>query len=140
MGLDDIVESPTWPKEAWPQVRLFWHKNNLRARLDARAKCDPIVLNELNPLRDSNALEYWKRHDPMLQYLSNPRNVQRKEKQAEMSTRVTRSSKPVKTLTDSLLSSPFPTISISSIEKPSGVTSSPPHISKQLKKSELISV
>ena len=57
-----------------------------------------------------------------------------------MSTRVTRSSKPVKTLADSLQSSPFPTISTGSIEKPSGVTSSPPYVSKQLKESELTSV
>ena len=58
MGFDDIPEPPTWPEEAWPRVRPFWHKNDLGARLDAWAKCDPLLLNELNPLRDSNASEY----------------------------------------------------------------------------------
>lgn len=57
-----------------------------------------------------------------------------------MFTRVTRSSKLVKTSADSLQSSPFPTISTGSIEKPSGVTSSPPHVSKQLKEPDLTSV
>lgn len=57
-----------------------------------------------------------------------------------MSTRVTRSSKPVKTSADLLQSSPFPTISTGSIEKLSGVTSSPPHVNKQIKESELTSV
>lgn len=145
MGLDDIPEPPTWPeeawpKESWPQVRPFWYKNDVGARLDAWAKWDPLLLNELNFLRDSNASEYWKRHDPMLQYSGNPRNIQRREKQAEMSTRLTKSSKPVKTLADSLQSSSFLVISTGSIEKPSGVTSSPSHVSKQLKDSELTSV
>ena len=76
----------------------------------------------------------------MLQYSSNPRNIRRKEKQAEMSTRLTKSSKPVETSADSLQSSPFLAISTGSIEKPSGVTSSPSHVSKQLKESELTSV
>ena len=58
MRLDDIPEPPTWPTETWPRVRPFWHKNDLGARLDAWDKFDPLVLNELNPLRDSNALEY----------------------------------------------------------------------------------
>lgn len=58
MGLDDIPEPPTWPEEAWPRVRPFWPKNDLGARLDAWAKCDPLLLNKLNPLRDSNASKY----------------------------------------------------------------------------------
>lgn len=90
MGLDDIPEPPTWPMETCPLIRPFWHKNNLGARLDAWAKCDPLLLNELNLLRDSNALEYWKGHDLMLQYSSNPRNIRQKEKQAEISTRLTK--------------------------------------------------
>lgn len=95
MGLDDIPESPTWPMETWPRVRPFWHKNNLRAHLDAWAKCDPLLLNKLNPLRDSNASEYWKRHNPILQYSSNPRNIQQKLKRAQASIRLTEPSKPV---------------------------------------------
>lgn len=81
MGLDDIPEPPTWPKEAWleesqPQVRPFWYKNDLGASLDAWAKWNPLLFNELNSLRDSNASKYWKRHDSMLQYSGNPRNIQ----------------------------------------------------------------
>ncbi len=130
MGLDDILEPPTWPEEAWPRVKPFWHKNDLGAHLDAWTKCNSLLLNELNPLRDSNALEYWKRHDPILQYSSNPRNIRQKEKQAEMSTHLTKSSKLVKTLADSLRSSPFLVIFTDSIEISSSVTSSPSHVSK----------
>lgn len=79
MGLD-IPEPPEWPVESWPFARPFWHKNDLGARLDAWAKCDPLLLNESNPLRDSEASNYWKRHDPMEQYSSNPRNVRRKKR------------------------------------------------------------
>ena len=78
MGLDDIPEPATWPTETWPRVRSFWHKNDLGTRLDAWAKCDPLLLNKHNSLRDSNASEYWKRHDPMLQYSSNPRSIRQK--------------------------------------------------------------
>lgn len=80
MGLDDIPEPPKWPVESWPLVRFFWHKNDLGACLDAWAKCDPLLLNESNPLQDSEALDYWKRHDPMELYSSNPRNIQRKKR------------------------------------------------------------
>ena len=64
-GLDDIPESPEWPLESWPLVGLFWHKNDLGARLDAWAKCDPLLLNKYNLLRDLQAPDYWKRHDPI---------------------------------------------------------------------------
>lgn len=63
--------------------------------MDAWAKCDPLLLNECNPLRDSQASDYWKRHDPMEQYSSNPRNIRREKRirtppiQAESSTPVT---------------------------------------------------
>lgn len=80
MGLDDIPNPPEWPVESWPLVRPFWHKNDLGARLDAWAKCDPLLLDERNPLRDSEASDYWKRHDPMKLYSSNPRNIQRKKR------------------------------------------------------------
>lgn len=66
MELDNIPEPPTWPTKTWLQVRPFWHKNNLRAHLDVWAKYNPLLLNKLNLLRDSNALEYWKCHNPML--------------------------------------------------------------------------
>ena len=79
MGLDNIPEPPEWPVESWPLARPFWHKNYLGARLDAWAKCDPLLLNECNSLRDSQASDYWKRHDPMEQYSSNPRNIRRKK-------------------------------------------------------------
>ena len=72
MGFDDIPKTPEWPVESRPLARPFWHKNDLGARFDAWAKCDPLLLNESNPLRDSEASDYWKRHDPMEQYSSNP--------------------------------------------------------------------
>ena len=80
MGLDDIPEPPEWPVESWPLVRLFWHKNDLDAHLDTWAKCDPLLLDKKNPLRDSEASDYWKHHDPMKLYSSNPRNIQRKKR------------------------------------------------------------
>ena len=80
MGLDNIPEPPEWPIESWPLARPFWHKNNFGACLDAWAKCDPLLLNESNSLQDSEALDYWKRHDPMEQYSSNLRNIQRKKR------------------------------------------------------------
>lgn len=80
MRLDDIPKPLEWPVESWPLVRLFWLKNDLGARLDAWAKCDPLLLDERNPLRDSEASDYWKRHDPMKLYFSNPRNIQRKKR------------------------------------------------------------
>lgn len=80
MELDDIPEPPEWLVESWPLARPFWHKNDLGARLDAWAKCDPLLLNESNPLQDSEVSNYWKRHDPMEQYSSNPRNVRRKKR------------------------------------------------------------
>lgn len=133
MGLDDIPEPPTWPMETWPRVTPFWHKNDLGAHLDAWAKCNPLLLNELNSLQDSNASEYWKRHDPMLQYSSNPRNIRQKEKRTQASTRLIRSSKPVITSGDPPQSVSFSATSTSSVEKQSGVTSSPPNVSKQQK-------
>lgn len=79
MGLDDIPEPPEWPVKSWPLARPFWHKNNFGALLNAWAKCDPLLLNKSNPLRNSEASDYWKRHDPMQQYSSNPRNIRRKK-------------------------------------------------------------
>lgn len=80
MELDDIPELLEWPLESWPLTRSFWYKNNFGACLDAWAECNPLLLNESNLLRDSEALNYWKRHDPMEQYSSNPGNVQRKKR------------------------------------------------------------
>ena len=65
--------------ESWPLVRFFGHKNDLGAHLDSWAKCDPLLLNECNPLQDLQAPYYWKRHDPMEKCSSNPRNIQRKK-------------------------------------------------------------
>ena len=58
MGLDDIPEPPEWPIESWPLARPFCHKNDLSACLDTWTKCDPLLLNECNPLRDSEASDY----------------------------------------------------------------------------------
>ena len=49
MRLDNISGPPKWPWVSWPLVRLFWHKNDLGACLDAWAKYDPLWLNECNP-------------------------------------------------------------------------------------------
>ena len=75
MGLDDIPKPPKWPVESWPLVRFFLHKNDLGARLDAWAKCDPLLLDKRNLLRDLKALDYWKCHDSMKLYSSNLRNI-----------------------------------------------------------------
>lgn len=50
MKLDDIPEPPIWSIKTWLQVRLFWHKNDLGAHLDAWAKCNLFLLNKFNPL------------------------------------------------------------------------------------------
>lgn len=50
MGLDNIPVPPEWPVESWSLARSFWHKNDLGTRLNAWAKCDPLLLNESNSL------------------------------------------------------------------------------------------
>lgn len=78
--LDNILEPLEWLVESWLFARLFWHKNNLSARLDAWAKCDSLLLNESNLLWDSEASNYWKLCTLIEQYSSNPCNIRRKKR------------------------------------------------------------
>lgn len=48
-----------------PLLDHFGIKKIFVARLNTWAKCDPLLLNESNPLQDSEASTYWKRHDLM---------------------------------------------------------------------------
>lgn len=80
MVLDDIPEPSEWPVKSWLLAQPFWYKNDLGGGLDIWAKCDPLLLNESNPLQDLEASNYWKCHDPIEQYSSNPRNIRKKKR------------------------------------------------------------
>lgn len=60
MRFDDILELPIWPIETWFLIRLFWYKN------DFRAKYNIFSLKKLDLLQDLNTIEYWRYHNPML--------------------------------------------------------------------------